>query len=141
MSEQNETPEFPPAAVDAGTAALANAIVAAVNANQGPRKIGVARFLRERSLHRGKGYLTRAVQQNGIDLDESMLNADGIKMLNVLKPGMYCNGVFVVIGLQNNGINITYNNKSPDDRWNLRSAYPTFNNMLAAMLREQEQVS
>ncbi len=112
--------------------------------NQTPRKIGVARYLRERSVHRGKPFLTRACYQNGYPLEESQLSADAIEMLNVLKPGQYCQKFDVRPARHGNsmsGIDITYSNKSLDERMQLKSLYPTFEHMLAAMLKEQQAQS
>jgi hypothetical protein len=149
-AEVPEAPEMPAGVPFPGqpvdpNAALAGAIVTAVNAAQGPKKIGVARYLRERSVHRGKPFLARKTMQNGFQLSEDALSRDAILMANELKPGVYCNGTFRVVAAQDgtsmSGIDIQYSNKSIDQRFTLKSNYPTFEHMLAAILKEQEAVA
>lgn len=122
---------------------LADAIVAAVNAAQGPRQIKIGEYMRDRSPHRHKPALARKFFQNGIMLDREQLSKDAIEMLNVLKPGMYCDGTFRVVPTQDgtklSALDIRYDNKSIDERMNLKANYPTFEHMLAAMLKEQNE--
>lgn len=121
--------------------ALAAAIVAAVNDAHGPRKITNAEYLRTRSEHRHKPLLARVYYQNGIRLDREQLTSDAIEMLNLLQPGIYCDGIFQVVPMQEgakmSALDIRYGNKSVDDRMRLKSLYATFEHMLAAMLKER----
>jgi hypothetical protein len=133
MEEDVEVAEDP-------NAALAASIVAAVNANSGPRKIGIAEWQRTRSVHRNKPILDRKYYQNGILLDRNQLTADAITMLNSLQAGSYADGLLrvnaVSDGNKMSALDICYNNKSVDLRMELKSKFPSFEHMLVAMLKE-----
>lgn len=123
------------------TAELAEAIVGAVNASQGPKKIGHARYMRERSLHRGKGFLARKVFQNGIEVSEDQISKDAIAMLNALEPGNYAEGLVQVIptraGDSMSGIDIVYSNKTVDERIRFATRFPSFEILVSSLLKER----
>lgn len=122
--------------------ALAAAIVAAVNANQPPRKIKAAEYQRTRSVHRDKPKLTRPIYQNGYALDIYQLSKDAIEMANQIKPGIYADGLLTVVSIQEgtgmHALNITYPNKSVDERMAIKSAFPSFEHMLARILKDMK---
>lgn len=119
---------------------LANAIVGAVNAAQGPRKIKAAEYQRTRSVHRDKPMLTKKVMQNGVVLNRRQLTADAINLVNALKPGIYADGMISIVPLRDGttgeAYDIRYANKTPDQRMTFKSRWPTFTHMLASVVRE-----
>lgn len=139
---ETPTPAAPPVGMMVDPAALAAALAFSVN---GPRKIGPAEYQRTRSLHRAslKGQLQRKYLQNGIQLFREQLTADAIAMLNELQPGLYADGFFNVVPVQDGnkltGLDIRYSNKTIDDRMKVKSFWPTFEHMLAAMLKERAE--
>jgi hypothetical protein len=120
---------------------LASAIVGAVNAAQGPRKVKAGEYQRTRSEHRDKPQLTKKIMQNGIMLTRRQQTADAINMLNALRPGIHADGFITIVAMRDgqNGtaLDIQYPSKTVDDRMNFKSRWPTFEHMLAAVLREQ----
>lgn len=120
---------------------LATAIVGAVNAAQGPRKIKNAEYQRTRSEHRDKPQLTQKIMQNGITLTRRQLTADAINMVNSLRPGIHAGGFITIVAMRDgqNGtaLDIQYPSKTIDDRMNFKSRWPTFEHMLASVLHEQ----
>lgn len=135
-TQDDETPSE-----NVNTSQLANAIVQAVTAANGPRKVSFDEYDRTINNHRNKPALTRTYFQNGIRLQRDQLTADAINMLNSLRPGSYADGLFQVVavqdGIKHSALDIRYQNKTIDERMQMKSAYPTFEHMLAAMLREQ----
>jgi hypothetical protein len=131
----------PAAAPGVDVSELAGAIVQAVNAAQGPRKITAAEYMRTRSVHRDKPQLTRKIYQNGILLTRRTLTADGINFANAIQPGLYCDGTVQVVPMRDGAtgvaLDIRYENKTVDQRMALKTKFPTFEHMLAAILREQ----
>ena len=124
---------------------LATAIVGAVNAAQGPRKIKSGEYQRTRSEHRNKPELTRKVMQNGITLSRRQLTADAINLLNALRPGIHADGFVTIVAMRDGqtgtALDIQYPNKTIDDRMNFKSRWPSLEHMLAAVLREQQPTS
>lgn len=138
-------PDLPSPSSNVDIKALAEAIVGAVTATQGPRKITAAEYQRERSIHRDKPQLTRKVYQNGYMLTRHQLPADAIHLANAIRPGIYANGTIQVVPMRDGtagmSLDIRYANKSPDERMELKSRFPTFTHMLAAIVREQQTVT
>lgn len=130
---------------DASISQLATAIVGAVTAAQGPRKITAAEHQRERSVHRDKPLLTRKVFQNGFMLTRKQLSADAIHFANEIQPGVYADGMLQVVllrdGTTGTALDIRYPNKSVDERMALASRFPSIEHMLATIVREQKQTA
>lgn len=131
-----------PAAPNLDMQSLATAIVGAVNAAQGPRVIKNAEYQRTRSQHRDKPQLTRRVYQNGFLLTRRQMSEDAINLANTLLPGIYADGTVQVVPMRDGAagmsLDIRYANKSPDERMNFKSRFPSFEHLLAAIVREQQ---
>ncbi len=130
-------------ALDVNVSQLAGAIVTAVNAAQGPRKIEADEYQRTRSAHRGKPALGRKFYQNGILLSRRQLTHEAIRLLHLLRPGSYDNATIHVVPLregnnrnQPDALDVRYSNKSVDDRMAFKSKFPTFEHMLRAIVKE-----
>lgn len=121
---------------------LAAAIVTAVNATQPPRQMSSEEYEKSSSnKHRDKGTLKRRAYQNGFLLDEGTLSKDQIEMLNIIKPGIYCQGKVIVTATQDgqafSAIDIQYANRTPDQRMEFKTYFPSFSHLLASILKEQ----
>lgn len=143
MSDSSQ--EMVPQVSNAAISELAKSIVGAVNDAHGPRKVDYGEFMANRSVHRDKPELTRKIYQNGILLTRRQMSADAINLANALKPGTFANGRVAVVavadGTQGVALDIRYNNKTPDDRMAFKSLYPTFEHLLASLVRENELVT
>jgi hypothetical protein len=124
-------------------ASLATAIVGAVNAAQGPRKMSHAEYIRERSEHRHKPNLGRKFYQNGILLTKRQLTEADIRLINLLRPGVYLGGMFSVVEVRDGdahgrvpAFDLRYSNRTVEDRMQIKSEFGSLGAILRAILKE-----
>lgn len=118
-----EVPQTPVVEEQVGATALAQALVAAINATKAPekknafnRKVNTPWTPKDGSP---KLKLERKMYQHGILIDPDMCTNKRIELLNKVQPGLYFDGFVKVHKRRDFGIDIDYPIKTPAQRLRL----------------------
>jgi hypothetical protein len=153
MAEQTQTPAVPEVKSDVPYDAHGNidmkalgemisaAVVAGVNAAQPARTVKFGEYLRR--VNAGRSILKLTAFQNDRQIDAGVLTNAEIDLLNQINRGGRYFDRKVEVVYQNNGndriVYFRYDNKSPDNRFELRGYYNNFKHFLEQIVAWQAE--
>ena len=124
---------------------LASAITNAV-AEAGPiKQVPISRYLAKTPWNptgsKQRPKLRATFLQNGYEIREAFVTDEQIHLLNQIKPGRYINRKVEVVERNEHGnhsIELRYNNKSIEDRMELKTEARNLTEMLQRIVNEQK---
>lgn len=107
--------------------ALAQAIITATEAAQGPRKKTIVTRKSKGPWTNKDGSakprLKRRMYQHGVEMHADNLSSAEIDALNKLRPGSFCDGFITVVRRKDKGLNLDYPIKTSAQRLKLLNDY------------------
>ena len=119
---------------------LAEALIQAIRATQPPTK--KTPFTRKQGspfYHPDKPKLRRTMFQHGVEMNSNQLTKEEVELLNLVKPGSYCDGIVRVIKRKDRGIDIDYPIKTAAQRLKLINNFgiTKLTDLLSRIIAEQ----